>query len=151
MTTHDLPPTAGYLAGDHVRLRDRLGVLTRPLAVELAADAADRRAWLDSLRSRGALVDGASEEETIKALHRYLTWTGRLLCVALTDAVGDRRTQNQPGTIEEYPNWRVPLSGPDGKVLLLEDVFASAAPPNWPASSARPTDPDRTLGRVHGP
>ena len=22
VTTHDLPPTAGYLAGDHVRLRD---------------------------------------------------------------------------------------------------------------------------------
>ena len=29
VTTHDLPPTAGYLAGDHVRLRDRLGLLTR--------------------------------------------------------------------------------------------------------------------------
>ncbi len=38
----------------------------------------------------------------------------RLLCVALTDAVGDRRTQNQPGTTDEYPNWRVPLAGPDG-------------------------------------
>ena len=30
VTTHDLPPTAGYLAGDHVRLRDQLGILTRP-------------------------------------------------------------------------------------------------------------------------
>ena len=44
---------------------------------------------------------------------------------ALTDAVGDRRTQNQPGTIDEYPNWRVPLSGPDGARLFLEDVYAS--------------------------
>ena len=61
----------------------------------------------------------------MQALHRYLTWTpARLLCVALTDAVGDRRTQNQPGTIDEYPNWRVPLSGPDGAPLLLEDVLA---------------------------
>ena len=60
------------------------------------------------------------------ALHRYLALTpARLLCVALTDAVGDRRTQNQPGTIDEYPNWRVPLSGPDGTPLLLEDVLAS--------------------------
>ena len=31
VTTHDLPPTAGYLAGDHVRLRHQLGLLTRPL------------------------------------------------------------------------------------------------------------------------
>ena len=47
-----------------------------------------------------------------------------MLCAALTDAVGERRTQNQPGTHLEYPNWRVPLSGPDGTPLLLEDVFA---------------------------
>lgn len=46
-----------------------------------------------------------------------------MLAVALPDAVGDRRTQNQPGTIDEYPNWRVPLAGPDGAPRLLEDVF----------------------------
>lgn len=63
----------------------------------------------------------------MQALHRYLTLTpARLLCVSLADAVGDRRTQNQPGTTDEYPNWRVPLSGPDGTPLLLEDVLASA-------------------------
>jgi 4-alpha-glucanotransferase len=28
VTTHDLPPTAGYLAGKHVRLREKLGLLT---------------------------------------------------------------------------------------------------------------------------
>jgi len=40
--------------------------------------------------------------------------------------VGDRKAQNQPGTIDEYPNWRVPLSGPDGDPILLEQVFSSA-------------------------
>jgi 4-alpha-glucanotransferase len=127
VTTHDLPPTAGYLAGDHVRLRESLGLLTRSLAEEFAADAAERGAWLDELRRRGALTAGADVEETVQALHRYLTWTpARLIAVALTDAVGDRRTQNQPGTVDEYPNWRVPLSGPDGKLVLLEDVMTSA-------------------------
>ena len=53
VTTHDLPPTAGYLAGDHVRLRDQLGILTRSLDEELQADQADRQAWLDNLRDRG--------------------------------------------------------------------------------------------------
>ena len=126
VTTHDLPPTAGYLAGDHVRLRDELGVLTRTLDEELAADESERQAWLDNLRSRGALTDGADVEETVKALHRYLTWTpSRLLCLSLTDAVGDRRLQNQPGTTNEYPNWRVPLSDADGRVVMLEDVFTS--------------------------
>ncbi len=126
VTTHDLPPTAGYLAGDHVRLRDRLGILTRSLQEELEVDEAERQAWLNNLRSRGALQDHAEVEETVQALHRYLTWTpSRLLCLALTDAVGDRQAQNQPGTIDEYPNWRVPLTGPDGSPVMLEDVFTS--------------------------
>lgn len=124
VTTHDLPPTAGYLVGDHVRLRDQLGVLTRPLADELAVDEAERKAWLDNLIARGGLTEGADVEETVLALHRYLTWTpSRLLCVALTDAVGERQTQNQPGTIDEYPNWRVPLRDADGNRISLEQIF----------------------------
>jgi 4-alpha-glucanotransferase len=126
VTTHDLPPSAGYLAGEHVRLRDRLGLLERTVTDELAADDEERESWLAEVRRRGLLKEGADTEETVEALHRYLTLTpSRLLCVALTDAVGDRRTQNQPGTTDEYPNWRVPLSGPDGGPLWLEDVLGS--------------------------
>ncbi len=57
-------------------------------------------------------------------LYRYLGRTrSRLLALSLADAIGDLRTQNQPGTTDEYPNWRVPLAGPDGKKVLLEDIF----------------------------
>jgi 4-alpha-glucanotransferase len=60
----------------------------------------------------------------VLALYRYLGRTpSKLLALSLADAVGDLRTQNQPGTTDEYPNWRVPLSGPDGRKLLLEEVF----------------------------
>jgi 4-alpha-glucanotransferase len=124
VTTHDLPPTAGYLANEHVRLRDSLGLLTRPVDQELAAAEAERAAWLDELRRVGLLSKHADEEQTVLALHQYLGRTpSRLLGLALTDAVGDKRTQNQPGTTNEYPNWRVPLSGPDGRPIPLEDVF----------------------------
>ena len=54
------------------------------------------------------------------------TWArtpSRLLALALPDAVGDRRTQNQPGTTNEYPNWRVPLADPDSRPILLEQVL----------------------------
>lgn len=128
VTTHDLPPTAGYLTGAHVDLRESLGLLTRPVEEERAADSASRDAWMDELRSRGLLPSSGTPtvEDTVVALHRYLALSpARLLCVALVDAVGDRRIQNQPGTADEYPNWRVPLSGPDGKPLLLEDVLRS--------------------------
>ena len=40
-------------------------------------------------------------------------------------AVGERQLQNQPGTIDEYPNWRVPLTGPDGSPVMLEDIFTN--------------------------
>ncbi|HTM84578.1 MAG TPA: 4-alpha-glucanotransferase, partial [Mycobacterium sp.] len=126
VTTHDLPPTAGYLAGAHVRLRDRLGLLTRPVAEELAQDRAALAGWLDELRRVGLLDPSADTDtdETVQALYRYLGRTpSRLLTLSLADAVGEVRTQNQPGTTDEYPNWRVPLGGPDGHPLLLEDIF----------------------------
>ncbi|KUI43306.1 4-alpha-glucanotransferase [Mycobacterium sp. GA-1199] len=124
VTTHDLPPTAGYLAGEHVRLRDELGLLTRSAAEELADDREQQNRWLDELRRVGLLDTEADTAAIVEALHRYLGRTpSRLLSLSLADAVGDLRTQNQPGTTDEYPNWRVPLAGPDGKKLLLEDVF----------------------------
>lgn len=130
VTTHDLPPTAGYLAGEHVRLRDELGLLTRPAGEELADDRAAQAAWLSELRRVGLLPtqdDPGAEPDAdtvILALHRYLGRTpSKLLALSLADAVGDLKTQNQPGTSDEYPNWRVPLRGPDGRQRLVEDVF----------------------------
>jgi 4-alpha-glucanotransferase len=124
VTTHDLPPTPGYLAGEHVRLRDELGLLTRPAQDELADDRAEQAAWMAELRRVGLLGPDPDEEQVILGLYRYLARTpSRLLALALPDAVGDRRTQNQPGTTNEYPNWRVPLTGPDGSPMLLEDVL----------------------------
>lgn len=144
VTTHDLPPTAGYLAGEHVRLRDELGLLTRPAEEELAADREQQNAWLDELRRVGLLDAGDPDvADVVEALHRYLGSTpSRLLALSLADAVGDLRTQNQPGTTDEYPNWRVPLTGPDGRKLLLEDVFTdprAAALAQTMGSAVRPS------------
>ena len=125
VNTHDLPPTAGYLAGDHVTLRHELGLLERPLAEELAADAAGREEVLDVLRAEGLLPPGPVEdvEETVIALHRHLARTpSMLLGVSLVDCVGERRIQNQPGTDEEYPNWRIPLADPEGRPVGLDEI-----------------------------
>ena len=133
VTTHDLPPTAGYLAGEHVRLREQLGLLTRPAEEELAADRQQQAAWLDELHRVGLLggdaenLDDTDVDQVVSALYRYLGRTpSRLLALSLADAVGDLRTQNQPGTTDEYPNWRVPLRDSDGQKLLLEDVFRNS-------------------------
>ena len=127
VTTHDLPPTAGFLAGEHVRLRDELGLLARPYSDELAAHESDLEAWLQVLGERGLLRTGSSEGDVVEALHRYVAQTpARLIAVSLADAVGDRRAQNQPGTDQEYPNWRVPLCDGAGNPVLLDDLPSSA-------------------------
>jgi 4-alpha-glucanotransferase len=123
VTTHDLPPTAGYLAGEHIRIRAELGLLTRSVEEEREVDEAERASWLDLVRERGLLDRDAGELETVLALHRLLSRTPcRLIGVALPDAVGDRRAMNQPGTSEEYPNWRLPLSDGSGRPVLLEEL-----------------------------
>jgi 4-alpha-glucanotransferase len=129
VTTHDLPPSAGYLAGEHIRIRESLGLLTRSVSEERAVDEADRSSWLRLLVERGWLPAGAEHDvdAVVLALHRALAATpSRLLGVALTDVVGDVRAMNQPGTDDEYPNWRYPLAAGDGSPVLLEDVFTLA-------------------------
>jgi len=124
VTTHDMPPAAGYLAGEHLELRERLGLLTGPVAEETAVDEADRAAVLALLRELGLTAPDATEPELVEALYRFLAWTpARLIGVALADAVGERRAQNQPGTYDEYPNWRLPLADGIGRPVLLEDLW----------------------------
>ncbi|MEV6953231.1 4-alpha-glucanotransferase [Streptomyces sp. NPDC051183] len=124
VTTHDLPPTAAKLAGAHVELRDRLGLLTRPVERERADDAADTARWLEVLEDLG--LDAKGEEAAVRALYGFLLRTpARLVGVWLPDAVGDRRPQNLPGTWDQYPNWRLPLADGEGRPLTLEALASS--------------------------
>lgn len=127
VTTHDLPPTAGYLAEEHVALRERLGLLTEPVAQVRRAARLEREAMVAALRARGLVGDDPSEREVVEALHRYVLATPSVLVgVSLADAVGERRAQNQPGTDQEYPNWRVPLADGAGRLVLLDDLLDNA-------------------------
>ncbi|MER5832747.1 4-alpha-glucanotransferase [Streptomyces sp. NPDC002130] len=131
-TTHDLPSTAARLTGEHVELRDSLGLLTRPLEEERAEAAADAGEWLSLLSRLGLLPgtggggDASSEEAQIQAVHRFLLRTpARMIGVWLPDGVGDRRPQNLPGTWDQYPNWRLPIADAQGRPVTLEDLAAS--------------------------
>jgi 4-alpha-glucanotransferase len=116
--THDMPPIEGYLHGDHITLRERLGLLTRPAEEEFA----ELEPWLGEWRDLLASL-GLDTKDLTAALHAFLARTpSRLVGVSLADAVGERRTQNQPGTTDEYPNWRVPLADAAGRAVLLDDL-----------------------------
>ena len=123
--THDVPPAAAFLTGEHVELRSRLGLLTGSLAAGREHAAAAVSAWRDALAGQGLLPSGAAPgpAEFTRALYGYLARTpAALIGVSLADAVGDRRPQNLPGTTDQYPNWRVPLCDGEGRVVLLEDL-----------------------------
>ncbi len=127
VTTHDLPPTAGYLAGEHVELREQLGLLTEPVQRVRAEAHAERRRMLDLLTSRGLIGSDPSERELVEAMHRLVMASPSVLVgVSLADAVGERRTQNQPGTDQEYPNWRVPLADAAQRLVQVDDLASSA-------------------------
>lgn len=126
-TTHDLPSTAARLTGEHVALRHRLGLLTRPLDQERREDSAEVAEWRACLARLGLLPEGSHDEEGgIRAVYRFLLRTpARMVGVWLPDAVGDRRPQNLPGTWDQYPNWRLPVADAAGRPMTLEDLAAS--------------------------
>lgn len=140
VAVHDLPPTAGYLAGEHVRIRSELGLLARAEEDERAADAVATREWLDVAVQREWLSGAeAPVEDRVVALHRIVAASpARLVGVAVPDLVGDVRAQNQPGTDQEYPNWRVPLTDGQGQAVALEDL-GKAPLLDRIISSVRPT------------
>jgi len=131
--THDMPPAATFLTGEQVSIRAELGLLTEPEADERAAARAELDGWLAMLAREG-LLDGTGgptgpagvrPEEFTLALYRFLARTPALLIgVSLAEAVGGRLPQNLPGTVNEYPNWRIPLADGDGAPVLLEDLPA---------------------------
>ena len=127
--THDMPPAATFLTGEQVTIRAELGLLTEPEADERAAARAEIDGWLAMLASEGLLSrpsgNAVTPEEFTVALYGFLARTPAMLIgVSLAEAVGDRRPQNLPGTVNEYPNWRIPLADGEGAPVLLEDLPA---------------------------
>jgi 4-alpha-glucanotransferase len=140
VSTHDLPTAPGFLRGEHVRARAELGLLP-DVAAEQARAATEREELLALLRSEDLLGADPAEEEIVAAMHALLDRSrARLVLVSPYDVVGEVRQPNLPGTVDEYPNWRLPL--PVG----LDALFA-AAPPVHGARSPL-ADPGTRPGRA---
>ena len=128
VTTHDLPPTLGYLEGVHTQLRNRLGLLVEDLDQVLEADRVERER-MESRLTEGGFIhsENPSEEDLVLGFHAYLAASpALLLAVSLVDAVGEKAPQNLPGTSDQYPNWCIPLHGSDGEEARIEDLAGSA-------------------------
>jgi len=122
--THDVPPIASFVTGDYVGVRARLG-LVKDQEAERKASELRLSGWRDVLVAEHLLPPGdqPSADQFTVAMYGFLARTPAVLTgVSLADAVGDRRTQNIPGTSQEYPNWRIPLCDAEGNAVLLESL-----------------------------
>ncbi len=123
--THDVPPVSGFVTGDQVTVRSRLGLLKTSEERERGEARATLDRWQAVLEAQGLLPPGleAGAAEFTVAMYAFLRKTPALLLgVSLADAVGDVRTQNVPGTTDEYPNWRIPLCDSEQRPVLIEDL-----------------------------
>jgi 4-alpha-glucanotransferase len=108
ISTHDLPTAVGFLRAEHVRVRAALGLLADQAAAQAQA-AAQRAELVDLLRTEG-LLSTDDEDDIVVAMHALLARTPcRLLLVSPYDVVDEVRQPNLPGTVDQYPNWRIPL------------------------------------------
>lgn len=126
VTTHDLPTLRGWLRGEHVRVRAELGLLDDPDA-EWESWRRERDELVALLVDLGLVDSSAAADEDALALglHAFLGATRcRVVLAAPADAIGDLRQPNLPGTTDEYPNWRLPVTDADGRVALLDDLLA---------------------------
>jgi 4-alpha-glucanotransferase len=110
ISTHDLPTALGFLRGEHVRARAALGLLNDE-AAEWAQAAVERAELVELLRTEGLLrAEREDDDEIVVAMHALLGRTPcQLLLVSPYDVVDELRQPNLPGTVDEYPNWRLPL------------------------------------------
>ena len=123
VTTHDLPTAAGFLAEEHVKVRDELDQLGVPVEQERSRVREERAALMRLLESSGLLA--AHGGDVVLAMHAVLTASPcRVVLAAFGDAVGDVRQPNLPGTVDEYPNWRLPVADGSGRPLSLEELLA---------------------------
>jgi 4-alpha-glucanotransferase len=128
VSTHDLPTAYGFLADEQVRVRAELGQLDRPVEEERARVRAERERLLAMMRAEGLARPGAPDSELVLDMYRLLARTPSRIVLAMpADAVGDLRQPNLPGTLDEYPNWRLPLADRTGTEVPLETFLTSPA------------------------
>jgi 4-alpha-glucanotransferase len=100
-TTHDLPTIAGLWSGSDLEVQRRL---------RLAPNEAGTRRLRRSLAKLTLSSLGAPADDVIRKTYTALARAPCLLVTpTLDDALAAEDRPNMPGTIDEYPSWRIPL------------------------------------------
>jgi 4-alpha-glucanotransferase len=111
--THDLPTFSGWLHGSDLAIK-------AALAINPGESLGERDCARQALQR--ALSERKMPALDFISVARYLADSpSRLVLIAIEDAVGSKEQVNVPGTVDEYPNWRVRLP------IALEDLRFDSA------------------------
>ncbi len=142
VSTHDLPPLAGWWDGIDIDERQSLGLITDSVADAARTERTDDKAALDNalvaegLVDHGAPPDGRLPANVAAALHAFVAASPAMLAVAqVEDLAGERVAVNLPGTDRERPNWRRRLATPVDSLFespLAEGIVAALRPGREP-------------------
>jgi 4-alpha-glucanotransferase len=113
LTTHDLPTIPGFWTRSDVETQTAMGLQPNVEGTE-------------NIRSQLAEWSGVASDSGPEAVHEVVVGAYRnlaeapsvILTATLDDALGVVERPNMPGTIDEWPNWRIALPMP------LEDILA---------------------------
>jgi (1->4)-alpha-D-glucan 1-alpha-D-glucosylmutase len=120
--SHDLPTLRGFWQESDLELREQLDLypsdefrdqqrqIRQQDRLEILA-ALTRENLIAGEDTDGSHAGKDFSSELAQSIQRYLARSGSmLLMVQLEDLLSQTRQMNVPGTIDEYPNWRVKLS-----------------------------------------
>jgi 4-alpha-glucanotransferase len=111
--THDLPTFAGWTHGSDLEVK-------AALAIDPGESLDERSQAQQALRR--ALHRREMPAFDFISVARYLADSpSRLVVIAIEDAIASKDQVNMPGTVDEYPNWRVRLP------IALEDLRVDSA------------------------
>lgn len=114
VTTHDLPTVAGLWTGSDLADQKEIGLEPNE---EATMELRER------LRRVTGVADDAPVDEVVTATYEALSEAPCMLLTAgLDDALGVKQRPNMPGTLHEWPNWRIALP------LTLEEIEADPRP-----------------------
>ena len=119
--THDMPTLPGFWTGEDISTGSRLGLIADENAIRHDREN-ERRAMVEAFSRVGRwfIAPDAFDDEIsgrkipvklTETVYRYLASTPSKLFLAQLEDILDQTAQmNFPGTVDEYPNWRIKLA-----------------------------------------
>jgi 4-alpha-glucanotransferase len=124
LNTHDMPPFAGFLRGEDIEDRKRIGLLGKKDAEASKQERSETKADLERFfREKGRLKGPATEEAILRASLAHLGASrAPVVVINLEDLWLETRAQNLPGTSGEQPNWRLKIRHSLEEIKEIDNV-----------------------------